>query len=307
MVSPVLYEHYYDGAFLVSEEEGHRSRDNGVIANSSGSDLLLDGGLILGHVAGTVTASGKPTGNTGNGTIGSLSAGVGAQIGTYRVTFTAATTFNVYDPTGAQLGAGATGAAFLDEVGFTITAGATAFAAGDAFYVSVADGGWAPFTAGMAPVALGILYNRARVPASGSKKVTVVTRQAQVNRNELVWDPSVGANGSISAAAGTNVGNGTIGSLSIISTQLTGGVDPFVPPGIYTLTALDALTFAVMDPSGRDLPFAQVGTAYADEIGFTITAGATAFAEGDTFEVTVMEGGQTEALNALAAAGIIAR
>ena len=307
MVSPVLYEHYYDAAFLVSAGKHGLSFDTGTVSNSGGSDLVLDAGLILAHVAGGVTAFGKPTGNTGNGTIGTLSAGIGAQIGTYRVLLTGTTTFNVYDPKGAQVGAGAPGTPFEDEVTFTVTAGATAFAAGDAFYVSVGDGGWAPFTAGMPPVSLGILYNLARVPAGGSKKVTVVTRQAQVNLNELVWDPSVGANGSISAAAGTNTGNGTIGSLSIISVQLTGGVDPFVPPGVYTLTALDAETFTVMDPTGRDLPFAQVGTAYADEIGFTITAGATPFAEGDSFLVTVTEGAQTEALNALAGAGIIAR
>lgn len=307
MVSPVIYEHYYDGAFLISEEEQHRSRDNGVIANTGGSDLLLDAGLVLGRAAGAVTAAGKPTGNTGNGTIGTLSAGIGAQVGTYRITFNAATTFNVYDPTGAQLGTGSTGTAFLDEAGFTITAGGTAFAAGDAFYITIGDGGWAPFTAGMTPTGIGILYNRVRVPAAGSKKVTVVTRQAQVNKNELVWDPSVGVNGSISAAAGANTGNGTIGSLSIVSVALPNGVDPFVPAGVYTLTAIDATTFTVMDPTGEDLPFAQVGVAYADRVGFTITAGGTPFAEGDSFLVTVIEGGQTEALSALAAAGIIAR
>ena len=307
MVSPVLYEHYYDGAFLISEEEQHRSRDNGVISNASGSDLLLDAGLILAHAAGAVTAGAKPSGNVGTGTIGTLSAGIGAVVGTYRVLFTGATTFNVFDPNNAQLGAGATGTAFSDEVVFTITAGGTAFAAGDGFYVTVADGGWAPFTAATPPVGLGILYNRARVPASGSKKVTVVTRQAQVNKEELVWDPSIGVAGAISSVAGANTGNGTIGSLSIISVALTGGVDPFVPAGAYTLTALDPLTFSVMDPTGRDLPFATVGTAYADEIGFTITAGGTAFVEGDSFVVTVTEGGQIEALAALAANGIIAR
>jgi hypothetical protein len=308
MVSPVLYEHYYDGAFLISEEEQHRSRDNGVISNAGTTDLPLDAGLVLAHAAGAVTALAKPSGNTGNGTVGSLSAGIGAQVGVYQVRFTGATSFNVYDPNNARLGTGATGTPFADEVNFTITAGGTAFAAGDAFAVIVADGGWAPYVASTPPVDLGILYNRIVVPAQGSRKATVIARQAQVNQEELVWDPSIGAAGDITSAAGTNTGNGTIGSLSIISSgTLTGGVDPFVPAGVYTLTALDSTDFAVADPTGKDLPLAEVGAAYAEEIGFTITQGSTVFAEGDSFTVTVTESGQTQALAALAAAGIIAR
>ncbi len=309
MVSPVLYEHFYDGAFLISEEEAHRSRDLGTITNGGGSDLPLDGGLILAAVAGAVTAAARPSGNTGNGTIGSLSAGVGAQIGTYQVRFTAATTFNVYDTTGAQLSTGSTGTAFLDEIGFTITAGATAFVAGDAFMVTVAKGGWTPYTASTPPVGLGILYNRTVITAGTTKKVTVVARQAQVNQAELVWDPSVGQYGSItSAAGGSNVGNGTIGSLSIVYAQEVGGVDAVIPAGVYTLTAESALAFQVVDPTGLELAPAAVGAAYSDGgIAFTITAGGTPFAEGDTFTITVTESGQAQALQALAAAGIVAR
>lgn len=310
MVSPVLFEHFYDGAFLVSEEEQHRSRDGGTISNSGTVDLPLDAGLVLAHAAGSVTATGKPSGNTGNGTIGAVAAGLGAQVGAYAVRFNSATTFQVYDPQGAQLDIGNTGTAYADELDFTITAGTTAFAAGDGFVLNVADGGWAPYTAATPAVSnqMGILFNRCVVPAAGSKKVTVVTRQCQVNQDELVWDPSIGASGAIAATAGTNVGNGTIGSLAIQSSgTLTGGVDPFVPVGTYVATATDATDFEVVDPTGENLGVAQAGTAFANEIGFTITQGATAFAEGDSFAIVVTESGQTQALAALRAAGVIAR
>lgn len=58
--------------------------------------------------------------------------------GVYRVVFVAATVFLVYDPAGNYLGRGLTGTAFSGGgLGFTITAGGTAFAAGDGFNVTV--------------------------------------------------------------------------------------------------------------------------------------------------------------------------
>lgn len=82
----------------------------------------------------TGTAGG---GNTGNGTIGTLTATAAALAGVYTVTMTGATTFTVSDPNGNALKAGATGAAYsANGIGFTITAGGTAFVAGDTFTVT---------------------------------------------------------------------------------------------------------------------------------------------------------------------------
>src|SRR5579875_2714082 len=156
MVSPVLYEHYYDGGFIVREAAGNRSRDAGVIANSGTLDLALDAGLVMVQtVSGTIAATAK-TGNTGNGTVGSLSIGSGAQLGNYTVSFVSATDYIVADPNGRQLAAGATGTAYSDEIGFTITAGGTAFAAGDGFTIAVSGTTqWAPYTASTPPQSLG--------------------------------------------------------------------------------------------------------------------------------------------------------
>lgn len=87
--------------------------------------------------------------------------------------------------------------------------------------------------------------------------------------------------GAPTAAAGANTGNGTISAVTgLANAQI----------GLYKLTALSATSFAVVSPNGSRLADATVGTAYNDQIGFTITAGATAFAAGDTFNVTVAAG-----------------
>ncbi len=108
--------------------------------------LTLPRGTLIGQQTGNVyamaaaaatTAGGA---NTGNGTIANLSAGAEVVAGTYRVNFTAATAFAVVDPEGETLGTGATGVAFASpQVGFTITAGGTAFAAGDGFSLVVEE------------------------------------------------------------------------------------------------------------------------------------------------------------------------
>jgi hypothetical protein len=88
-------------------------------------------------------------------------------------------------------------------------------------------------------------------------------------------------NNSINSAAGTNTGNGTIGTLSLGTTETF---------GVFTLVATSATNFTVTDPEGNALPAATVGTAYSNaEIGFKITAGGTAFVAGDSFTLNVLE------------------
>jgi hypothetical protein len=83
------------------------------------------------------------------------------------------------------------------------------------------------------------------------------------------------------ATPGTNAGNGTIGSIS----ATTGSKQ-----GSYVLTATGATTFTVVDPEGTSLPNATVGTAYSQQgIGFTLTAGGTAFSAGDKFTLDVVD------------------
>lgn len=86
---------------------------------------------------------------------------------------------------------------------------------------------------------------------------------------------------SVTTTPGTNTGTGTISSIGVTSTVLVGP---------YVLLATSATNFTVNDPEGVVLAPATVGTAYnAEGLQFTITAGATAFAAGDTFALTVQD------------------
>lgn len=106
---------------------------NGSIPNGvvGGFEAVVDG------VTPVPTAFG---GNTGNGTVGTLSNLALALTGTYVIQFTAPTAFLVFDPIGRLLGVGATGVAFNagNGIQFTITAGGTAFTRGDGFTIVAA-------------------------------------------------------------------------------------------------------------------------------------------------------------------------
>ncbi|MBC7074669.1 MAG: hypothetical protein H5T98_01075 [Syntrophomonadaceae bacterium] len=106
---------------------------NGALPNTAVGDVEA--------AADTPAPIGTPGTNTGNGTIGSLSATAATPAGNWRVVFTGATTFGVFDPSGFERANGTTGTAYTssDGVSFTITAGATAFAAGDSFTIAVSQ------------------------------------------------------------------------------------------------------------------------------------------------------------------------
>lgn len=95
----------------------------------------VQGGFEIAPAATVASVAGA---NTGNGTLGTLSVNAAtAQVGAYTVKFTAATVFSVFDPNGRELLGGTTGVAYSDGgVAFTITAGGTAFVAGDSFTVT---------------------------------------------------------------------------------------------------------------------------------------------------------------------------
>lgn len=91
------------------------------------------------------------------------------------------------------------------------------------------------------------------------------------------------ANALTSTATAGNTGNGTVGSATVTSDAVSGA---------YTLTiteaAEDAGTFEVAAPSGTALGTGEVGQPFtAAGITFTLSAGATDFAEGDSFTLNV--------------------
>jgi hypothetical protein len=93
--------------------------------------------VIFGKIAAGAATAAVSVGNIGNGTMSAPSDQVGVQVGAHTVEFIAPIKFNVSDPSGNLVGEGTTGTVFANQIGFTITAGATAFAAGDGFAFTV--------------------------------------------------------------------------------------------------------------------------------------------------------------------------
>lgn len=188
----VLTEGAHTAEHLVSEANGTRSRE--IITVLSGQNLSR--GAVLGRItAGAATAAAKAGGNTGNGTISAITRLAGAKTGVYTVRFTAATAFNVEDPNGDVIGSGATGAAFSDDVSFTITAGGNAFVAGDGFDITVAEGSGkykALDTAATdgSQIAAGVLYAAVDATSADQKGVANV-RDTEVNAGLLVWPSGI--------------------------------------------------------------------------------------------------------------------
>lgn len=90
--------------------------------------------------------------------------------------------------------------------------------------------------------------------------------------------------GAYGTAAGANTGNG------ILEMQ-----DPTTGSGVmagnYQVLMLSATSFRVYDPLGFTVALGTVGTVFSNEVRFKITAGSTAFVNGDSFTITVAEVG----------------
>ncbi|WP_083245499.1 head decoration protein [Paraburkholderia nodosa] len=201
-----LVEQWHAGGFLVSEARGHRSRDVGTI----GGAAKVYPGTVLGLQTGGVAAAwpGNPeqvNNNTGNGTIALASPPIvaGAQLGMYTLIATDATHFAVTDPFGNAVGTATAGTAFSNQIALTITAGATAFVAGDEFSVQVEAiaGAYVPLNPSASDgsqTAAGIAFGFTDATMNDVPG-TVVTRECEVNGSELLW-PSGATAAQIAAA-----------------------------------------------------------------------------------------------------------
>jgi len=88
------------------------------------------------------------------------------------------------------------------------------------------------------------------------------------------------------AAAEGNTGNGTI-TMDGTTPVLSGG-QLGVYKAVCTAAAANSGTFQVTDPAHNVLGNATVGTAFSNQIKFTIADGATDFAVGDEFDIEVV-------------------
>ncbi|NTF87502.1 head decoration protein [Agrobacterium rhizogenes] len=176
-------------SYIVSEANGFRSREVGIVASGSGK---LKAGTVLGKSSlGAATAAAKSGGNTGNGTISAVTLLVGAKVGVYRLRFTAATAWTLVDPDGFDLGAGANGVANANDLAFTTTAGGTAFVAGDGFDITVAAAGGnlkplAPAATDGTQTAAAILFEGCDATSADVRR-TYTARDTEVQADMLTW------------------------------------------------------------------------------------------------------------------------
>lgn len=171
---------YTLAAMLKWEEDNLHSRDK--------ITVLAAQSLVPGSVLGQITAGSVPTtgtaggGNTGNGTMTSVTGSVDVKVGIYTMTCVAAATnagaFAVKDPDGEALPAAAVAIAYTSgHINFTINDGGTDFVVGDTFTVTVPVGGLqyrAINFSGVdgSGVAAGLAYDTYDASASGDRTVS---------------------------------------------------------------------------------------------------------------------------------------
>lgn len=188
---PEIIEHQHTAEFIVTEANGSLSRESVTVLSGQN----LQPGHVLGKVAVGEATGAADSGNVGNGAITAVSAGDSAKPGAYVATCiepaTNGGTFSVEDPDGVNVGTAVVGAPFAGPVNFTIGDGATDFAAGDRFVVTVAAGSgkykeYDPAATDGSQTAVAILIDRADATLGDCPGV-VLARHAEVNKAELAW------------------------------------------------------------------------------------------------------------------------
>jgi len=179
------------GDFLLSEANGTYSRENGIL--SSGNNLLA--GAVL---AALLTAAGTKASGAGDGTIGAVTLGSAAEVGTYVLTCTAAATgagtFSVQTPSGEYLPDLTVGVAYVSShINLTVADGSTDWGAGAVIHVVVDAGEYvelAPAGTDGSQIAAGVLWDNTNA-ADVDAACVVIRRQAEVRADGLVWPAAI--------------------------------------------------------------------------------------------------------------------
>ena len=174
--------------FVQSLANNNRSIEN--ITIKSGQNVAA-GEVLSKELTGAATSA-AAAGNTGNGTMGSVTVGDQAKVGDYILTIVEPGSnvgdFKLADPNGVQVGTGDVAGAFSGEISFTLADGGTDFAAGDSFTISVTLTSEVytalPNDASEEAVAIALDNYDA---TSAAKDGAAVVRDAEVNDAELTW------------------------------------------------------------------------------------------------------------------------
>jgi hypothetical protein len=194
----VLSEANYLGDVLKYEAELLFCREPVTVLAGSGAARELKVGMVIGKITKGAATGAAVAGNTGDGTITANPAvGQAAKPGVYRVVCIEPATdggkFAVEDPDGILVGIATVGVEFTSHLTFTIADGATDFAAGDAFTITVAAGSGKVKQIDFAATdgsdkACGVLcYDVTAPDGADAEGTAVVNGPAIVAANGLVW------------------------------------------------------------------------------------------------------------------------
>lgn len=178
----------------------------------AGATRIVEIGTILALVSATAVQAAAAAGNTGNGamTLSDPAVGVGVVPGIYQAICiepaTDAGTFEVFDPAGVSIGTATVGVEFDGPVKFTIADGATDFAAGDAFTITVPEGDtaveWDPDAEDASSIAAAVAISRGTAPDGVAGTILALARgPAIVSVDGIAWPDGVTADQKAAALA----------------------------------------------------------------------------------------------------------
>ena len=201
-------ENYREGEFLGRECPGDISRDGITLKAVNDAATAWKTGTVLGAITiGAITPS-AGGGNTGTGTLATVTAGAKTKVGVYTLTCDSVTGgywFNMIDPNGRSLGqVKATGAPQTNsDFTFTLTDnGGGHFVIGDSFTITVAaatlDANGNPKYKILAPAATdgsqnaaGVLYSTAYVGGANDVQGTIINFGATVAAGLINWPAGI--------------------------------------------------------------------------------------------------------------------
>jgi hypothetical protein len=247
---------------------GDNPQQPGISSEAYIPDQLIAGNLKL--VTDSVTIGGfailQRGSVLGKTSLGTVSASVGKTFATGSITVAALPT------AGDTITLQGTVATFVaaNPVGNQVVIGATVAATAQnlaAFLIGSTDINLVKFT-----------YSVSGAVVTTTSAVAGVIAYTLVTSNAV----AITLSGATLTGGTANTGNATVGTMSAGSA---------IKAGNYTAICATATTASVSDPYGNDLGMATFGTAFSDpQITFTITAGATPCAAGDTFVIAAAVG-----------------
>jgi len=288
----------------ITKEVGAVVPGGGNVGNGTVSSIVMGALAVIGNYVltciraltenRTAPTTGTPGGgNTGDGTMTGVTAGDGAVAGTYTMACIDAPGGAVSTPTTGTADGGNTGNGTMTGV----TAGAeaqagtytmecidTTVSGGEVFKVIDPDNNRlddATVGAAYTSAQINFTLNDGAVDFAVGDKFTVAATQADGNDGKFkVVNPN-----------GHRLDDATVGvayTSDEINFTINDGATDFAIDDEFTVPVSNGGVFSVVGPDGSMMPFAQVGVPYSnDQINFTITDGATDWAEGDTLTIPV--------------------